>query len=177
MLQFWFYVSRTGCLSPQTRWQKTSVCLSSSSAIRCPGTLPVRRSGPQMGGTIWYQLLSGGGAGPKAPSLLSSVKVTNDGQAKPGRRRRDQWWIVKDLVTLRWTVVPPPHRAAGCLQDGRMKILNTRLPGGGNTLCMRRSLYSRGAQNVSLRGPQLKWFWGPQAKCNNMIHEMQRLLK
>lgn len=59
---------------PQAHWQKTAVCPSSSSPLRCPGTLPVRRSGPQRGGTIWYQLLSSRGA--PVPSSLYSVKVT-----------------------------------------------------------------------------------------------------
>ena len=59
---------------PRAHWQKTAVCPSSRSALRCPGTLPARRSGPQRGGTIWYQLPSGRGAS-VLPSLLS-VKVT-----------------------------------------------------------------------------------------------------
>lgn len=59
--------------SPRAHWQKTAVCPSSRSALRCPGTLPARRSGPQRGGTIWYQLPSGRGA--SVPSSLLSVKV------------------------------------------------------------------------------------------------------
>lgn len=58
---------------PRAHWQKTAVCPSSRSALRCPGTLPARRSGPQRGGTIWYQLPSGRGA--SVPSSLLSVKV------------------------------------------------------------------------------------------------------
>lgn len=59
---------------PRAHWQKTAVCPSSRSALRCPGTLPARRSGPQRGGTIWYQLPSG--RGPPVPSCLLSVTVT-----------------------------------------------------------------------------------------------------
>ncbi len=53
-------------------WQKTAVCLSSSSAVRCPGTLPAQGSTPLLEGNIWYQLLSGRGS-PR--SLLPSFKA------------------------------------------------------------------------------------------------------
>lgn len=43
-------------------WQKTAVCLSSSAAVRCPGTSPAQGSTPLLEGNIWYQLLSGRGS-------------------------------------------------------------------------------------------------------------------
>lgn len=86
---------------PRAHWQKTAVCPSSRLALRCPGTLPARRSGPQRGGTIWYQLPSGRGA--SVPSSLLSVKVmlATWSQAVPswlaGQHEQElpimpQWW-------------------------------------------------------------------------------------
>lgn len=67
------WVKKDDLGEPRAHWQKTAVCPSSRSALRCPGTLPARRSGPQRGGTIWYQLPSSRGA--SVPSFLLSVKV------------------------------------------------------------------------------------------------------
>lgn len=57
---FLFHASKmVGGSSAGAGWQKTAACLSSGSAVRCPGTLHAQGSAPLRGGNIWYQLLSG----------------------------------------------------------------------------------------------------------------------
>lgn len=118
--------------SPRAHWQKTAVCPSSRSALRCPGTLPARRSGPQRGGTIWYQLPSGRGA--SVPSSLLSVKVMLAAWSQAFPSWLAGWLtlagathhatLVKGCMTLRQARAPPSCCAADCLwEDGWRHVL------------------------------------------------------
>lgn len=104
---------------PWAHWQKTAVCPSSRSALRCPGTLPARRSGPQRGGTIWYQLPSGRGA--SVPSSLLSVKVmlATWSQAAPSclSRSYPSCHCGEGLADLETGWAPPSRCAADCLWE------------------------------------------------------------
>lgn len=80
-------------------WQKTAVCLSSSSAVRCPGTSSAQRSAPLWEGNIWYQLLNGRGS----PHHLS--RETGKAETDSGRAHHPS--KLKEKVTLRWCGAVP----------------------------------------------------------------------